>query len=193
MDESGTRWLDPHQQRMWRAIHRGMALVTDHLDRDLGAAHGLSLSEYEVMVRLSEAPDRRMRMSVLAEQVVHSRSRLTHTVSRMETKGLVRRCKADGDGRGVQCMLTDHGFDTLARAAPAHVESVRKRMVDVLDAEQFDVLGEAFAQLAEAIEGPTTQPGSAPEAAAQGTAADAVPGEPGITVSSAVEAGAQHR
>lgn len=176
MNESGTQWLDPHQQRLWRSIQRGMALVTDHLDRDLVAAHGLNLNEYEVMVRLSEVSDRRLRMSALAEQLVHSRSRLTHTVGRMEAKGLVSRCKADGDGRGVQCVLTDVGFATLAAAAPEHVASVRRRLVDVLDAEQFEVLGQAFADVAAAIEGPTTQPGLPPQAAAEATTG----GEPAL-------------
>src|SRR5699024_11244625 len=140
------------QQRLWRSIQRGMALVTDHLDRDLVAAHGLSLNEYEVMVRLSEVPDRRLRMSALAEQLVHSRSRLTHTVGRMEAKGLVSRCKADGDRRGVICSLTDEGYAHLEAAAPIHVASVRERLVDVISAEQLEVLGQSFGQLAAALE-----------------------------------------
>lgn len=169
MNDSGIRWLTPHQQQQWRAIQRGMALVTDHLDRDLVAAEELSLHEYEVMVRLSEVPDRRLRMSVLADQLVHSRSRLTHTVGRMEAKGLVSRCKADGDGRGVQCVLTDAGFERLAAAAPTHVASVRRRLVDVLDDDQLDALGAAFTRIAAVIEeSTTTQPQPAPAGPAAG-------------------------
>jgi|SRR5690625_4000921 len=153
MKHSETRWLDPHQQRQWRAIQRGIALLGDHLDRDLMAATGLSLNEYEVMVRLSEAPGRRQRMSVLAEGLVNSRSRLSHTVGRMEAKGLVSRCKADGDRRGVICSLTDEGYAHLEAAAPIHVASVRERLVDVISAEQLEVLGQSFAQIAAAIEG----------------------------------------
>ena len=80
MNKSGTRWLDPHQQQRWRSIQRGMMMLTDHLDRDLLSEADLSLNEYEVMVRLSEVPERRLRMSVLADQLVNSRSRLSHTV-----------------------------------------------------------------------------------------------------------------
>ncbi|MGC0143016.1 MarR family winged helix-turn-helix transcriptional regulator [Pseudactinotalea sp. Z1732] len=171
MNETGTRWLTPHQQQQWRAIQRGMALVTDRLDRDLVAAEGLSLHEYEVMVRLSEVPERRLRMSTLADQLVHSRSRLTHTVGRMEAKGLVSRCKADGDGRGVQCVLTDAGFERLAAAAPTHVASVRRRLVDVLDDDQLDALGAAFTRIAAVIEeSTTTQPQPALAGPAEGVA-----------------------
>lgn len=161
MTDSGTRWLDPHQQQRWRSIQRGMVMLTDHLDRDLLSGADLSLNEYEVMVRLSEVPQRRLRMSVLAEQLVNSRSRLSHTVGRMEAKGLVRRCKADGDGRGVQCVLTDEGYATLEQAAHTHVTSVRRRLVDLLTDEELDTLGLAFDKVAEAIETGVSRPTTA--------------------------------
>src|SRR3954452_15143891 len=81
-------WLDDEQQRLWRAYMFGTLALLDKLDRDL-KRHNLSLSEYEVLVRLSEAPDRRIRMADLAASTNQSRSRLTHTITRMERTGLV--------------------------------------------------------------------------------------------------------
>jgi DNA-binding MarR family transcriptional regulator len=149
-----TRWLDADQQRHWRALMTGTSALFDALNRDMEEAMGLSMTEYEVFVRLSEAPDRRMRMSALADSLVHSRSRITHTVRRLEERGLVSRCAATGDGRGVECRLTDTGMDLLEKAAPAHVESVRERLVDVLTPEQLTTVGDAFAAVATAIADP---------------------------------------
>jgi DNA-binding MarR family transcriptional regulator len=143
--------LDSAQQRQWRSLARGTALLLEALGRDLEAGTGLSLSEYEVLVRLSETPDRSMRMSSLADQLVHSRSRLTHTVRRMEDQGLVSRCSTEGDRRGVNCTLTDAGYERLVAAAPVHVASVRRRLVDVISAEQMAVLGEAFEVIGDEI------------------------------------------
>ncbi len=128
-------------------------MLIEQLDRDLAVSTGLSHNEYEVLVRLSESPERRMRMSALADNLVHSRSRLTHTVRRMEDKGLVSRCRADGDGRGVQCTLTEAGHEALVAAAPIHVDSVRARLVDALDPVQLEQLGAAFTQIIAQIEG----------------------------------------
>lgn len=152
MNTTDVQWLDAEQQHHWRALQRGMAMLTGSLDRDLATATGLSLNEYEVLVRLSEAPERRIRMSALADDVVHSRSRLTHTVTRMEKRGLVSRCPDDGDRRGVQCRLTEEGFEVLKAAAPHHVASVRARLVDVISGAQLQALGEAYTAVADQIE-----------------------------------------
>lgn len=152
MDTTDVQWLDTEQQRHWRALQRGMLMLNRSLDRDLAASTGLSLNEYEVLVRLSEAPERRIRMSALADDVVHSRSRLTHTVTRMEKRGLVNRCPDDGDRRGVQCRLTDEGYEVLKAAAPHHVDSVRARLVDVLTGQQLKALGDGFTVIAAQIE-----------------------------------------
>src|SRR5512144_293968 len=88
---SNVEWLDPDQQHAWRAYLVGTTLLMDRLDRELRERHDLSLPEYEILVRLSEAPGRRLRMAVLAASVSHSRSRVTHTVSRMQRAGLVVR------------------------------------------------------------------------------------------------------
>ena len=82
----GTRWLDADQQASWRAFVVGITLLLDRLDADLQHAFDLSLTEYEILVRLSERPERQMRMAQLADALAHSRSRVTHTVTRMETR-----------------------------------------------------------------------------------------------------------
>ena len=120
-DSSDVAWLDQHQQRSWRAFLVGTTLLMDRLDRDLREQHRLSLPEYEILVRLAEADGNRMRMAHLADSVSHSRSRVTHTVSRMETAGLVARDACLSDGRGVEAVLTDQGRAALEGAAPTHV------------------------------------------------------------------------
>ena len=139
------RWLDAEQQVHWRAFLTGSAIVTAALSAQLETESGMSLSEYEVLVRLSESPDHTLRMSQLADGLVHSRSRLTHTVSRMEKRGLVERQACAGDGRGVNCHMTAKGYEALVSAAPGHVAAVRRVLVDALTDEQFAALGEAMA------------------------------------------------
>ena len=139
------RWLDADQQVHWRAFLTGSAIVTAALSAQLETESGMSLSEYEILVRLSESQDHTLRMSQLADGLVHSRSRLTHTVSRMEKRGLVERQACEGDGRGVNCHMTAHGYEALVAAAPGHVAAVRRVLVDVLSDEQFVALGEAMA------------------------------------------------
>lgn len=150
---SGPRWLDTEQQQAWRAYLLGTARVTEALNRQLEADSGVSLSEYEILVRLSEAPGRTIRMSELARSVMHSRSRLTHTVSRMERRGLVRRQACAEDGRGVNCAMTPQGYALLVEAAPGHVEAVRTNLVDLLAADDVHVLGRIMARVAEGPEG----------------------------------------
>ena len=147
-----TRWLDPEQQRDWRAFVDGVARLTDKLDRVLRDRHGLSMPEYEILVRLSEADERRQRMADLAESVSHSRSRLSHTVGRLESDGLVRRESCGGDGRGVFAVLTDDGYARLAAAAHDHVTSVREYFVDVIDPSDLVAIGRAFRAVAERLD-----------------------------------------
>lgn len=156
------RWLDETQQRHWRAFRDGTALLFDVLARELDDGSGLSLGEYEVLVRLSEAPDHTLRMSELADDLAHSRSRLTHTVARMERDGIVRREPARDDARGVNCVLTDHGWKVLVAAAPGHVESVRTHLVDVLDDEQLAALGLAMRVVVEHLRTPAGGSAGAP-------------------------------
>ena len=143
------RWLDSDQQHAWRALLMGMTLLTDRLSEDLEREFGISLTEYEVLVRLSERPERRMRMAQLADAMSYSRSRVTHTVARMQKAGYVARSASLDDGRGVVAQMTDKGYDLLEQAAPGHVESVRRNLVDLVDPADFAALGRVFDRVAD--------------------------------------------
>ena len=127
----------------------GMTLLRERLDDDLDREFGISLTEYEVLVRLSERPGRAMRMAQLADSMAYSRSRVTHTVARMENAGYVTRGTTPEDGRGVVATMTDTGHALLVRAAPCHVESVRRNMVDLVSAEDFIAVGRVFDAVAD--------------------------------------------
>lgn len=144
-----TRWLDRDQQRSWRAYLVGTTLLMDRLDRDLREHHDLSLPEYEILVRLSEAPGRRMRMAELAGSISHSRSRVTHTVTRLEKDRLVARTACPSDGRGVEAVLTEEGFARLESAAHTHVEGVRRLLVDLATDDDFAAVGRVFDAVAD--------------------------------------------
>jgi DNA-binding MarR family transcriptional regulator len=144
-------WLDDDQQRSWRAYVMGTELLTHQLDRELREEHGISHSEYEILVRLSEAPDGRMRMALLAESVSHSRSRVTHTITRMGQAGWVDRQPAQGDGRGVEAVMTAAGRRKLVEAAPTHVRGVREHLVDVASPEDFAALGRIFNEVSDRL------------------------------------------
>lgn len=135
-----TRWLDATQQRSWRGLVIGMTLLVDHLDDDLRREFDLSLAEYEIMVRLSEA-EGTLRMAQLASAMGHSRSRVTHTIARMEKAKLVERRTSQVDGRGVDAVLTERGWEVLREAAPLHVGGVRENLVDLVSADDFAALG----------------------------------------------------
>lgn len=141
MSGSETRWLDPGQQADWRAFIVGSTLLMDTLDRELRTAHGISLGEYEILVRLSEMPDRTLRMAQIAESMRHSRSRVTHTVSRMEKAGLIRRESASDDKRGVDAVMTAEGLELLKMAAHTHVTGVRAHFVDLATPADFTAMG----------------------------------------------------
>jgi DNA-binding MarR family transcriptional regulator len=135
-----TRWLDVGQQRSWRALVMGTTLLFDRLDEDLRRSFDISLVEYEILVRLSER-DGQMRMAALADALAHSRSRVTHTVTRMEKQGLVQRSSSPDDGRGILATLTEKGHELLVRAAPTHVTGVREHLVDLASDADFEALG----------------------------------------------------
>ena len=150
--QTAPRWLDTEQQTIWRAYLLGSARLAERLDADL-RAFGLDLGEYEILVTLSEAPDRRVRMSELADAVHQSRSRLTHTVTRMQNAGLVDRASCPTDRRGVWAHLTDEGFRLLEDAAPNHVEAVRRHFVEAMTAEDYAAVGRAFTAVLTTTEG----------------------------------------
>jgi DNA-binding MarR family transcriptional regulator len=150
-DERDTMWLDQDQQRSWRAYLVGTTLLMDRLDRELREQHGMSLPEYEILVRLSEAEGHRLRMAQLAQSLSHSRSRVTHTVGRMEQAGLVVRDACVSDGRGVEAVLTPEGRRALEAAAPTHVAGVRRLLVDLVHHQDFEAVGRVFDAVSDAL------------------------------------------
>jgi DNA-binding MarR family transcriptional regulator len=148
-----TPWLTPEQQRIWRSFLSGSIVLSERLDRDLRTAHGLSSPEYEILVRLSEAPSRSIRMAELADAVSHSRSRVTHTIARLEREGIVQRGQCSEDGRGVSAVLTDHGFSVLEEAAHTHVRGVHSYFVENASPEEFEVIGQVMARVSEHLNG----------------------------------------
>lgn len=143
MASEDARWLSHEEQLAWRAYLRGSRLLDKALDDDLRDV--CQLTEYELISMLSEAPGQRMRMSHLADGIVQSRSRVTHTTKRLEDRGWVRRERSAEDGRGVEILLTDEGRAAIAELAPRHVGSVRRHLVDALTHDQLVALGEAMA------------------------------------------------
>ena len=139
--QTDTPWLSQEQQLVWRGFLGGITVLMDQLDRDLRTQHDLSLGEYEILVRLSEAPDRSIRMAELAAAIAHSRSRVTHTISRLERDGIVRRDQCSEDGRGVSAVLTDHGFSVLEKAAHTHVRGVHDYLIENSPPDDLAALG----------------------------------------------------
>lgn len=135
------RWLDEEEQRTWRAFLNATHLLFERLDRELQADAGMPHTYYEVLVRLSESTDHRLRMSELADASLSSRSRISHAVRRLEEAGWVRREECESDRRGAWAVLTDAGFETLKAAAPGHVEGVRTHLFDQLTERQVAELG----------------------------------------------------
>jgi len=146
-----TRWLNEREQELWRGWIAASMLLPDRLSRDLQEQHGLTGTDYQILVELSESPERRMRMSTLADRTLLSRSRLSHQVDRMAKAGLVERQESEQDGRGMFAVLTDHGWQTIVKAAPDHVESVRRNLLDRLTREEFEAFGSACIKVAEAL------------------------------------------
>ncbi|MCE1179794.1 MAG: MarR family transcriptional regulator [Micrococcales bacterium] len=144
-----TRWLTTQQQSAWRSYLRGSRLLEVALERDLLDSHGVQLSEYEILSMLSESPGRRMRMSALADLVVQSRSRITHTAKRLEKRAWVMREACLDDRRGVELVLTDDGMAALREMAVVHVEGVRRHLIEILSPEQFTALGDAMRAIQE--------------------------------------------
>jgi len=144
-------WLSEEEQRLWRAFLAASSGLTLKLDAQLKAACGMAIDDYEVLVHLSEAPQRRVRMRELADLMLHSRSRLTQRVDRLVKRGFVQREKCDDDARGTWAVLTTNGHSALESAAPHHVEHVRQHMFGHLDAAQVPLLMDSFERLAEGV------------------------------------------
>ncbi|MEV4017547.1 MarR family transcriptional regulator [Nonomuraea angiospora] len=148
-----TRWLDADEQHTWRNFLAATQLINEALDRQLQRDASMPHTYYMILVALSEAPGRSMRMSELAARAQSSQSRLSHAVARLEERGWVRRERCPDDGRGSFAVLTDTGFAALAAAAPGHVEEVRRSLFDVLTPEQVRRLDEICAAVRNTLEG----------------------------------------
>jgi DNA-binding MarR family transcriptional regulator len=144
------KWLNSSEMKAWRQYIIASRRLLDALDEDL-SAHDLSMADYEVLAQLSDAPDRTMRMSELAEVAMISRSRLSHRIKVMEREGWVRREACPDDKRGSFAIMTPKGWKAIVAAAPDHVASVRSRFLDVLDREDQRALAEIFDRVAARI------------------------------------------
>jgi DNA-binding MarR family transcriptional regulator len=141
------RWLDDDEQHAWRSYLRMAGKLSAHLNRQLQADSDLSLADFDVLVHLTDVPERRLRVVELARELEWEKSRLSHHVARMERRGLVRREECEDDGRGSYIVLTPTGLAAIEAAAPGHVETVRQAVFDGLSREQVTALGQVADQV----------------------------------------------
>jgi DNA-binding MarR family transcriptional regulator len=144
---SDGEWLSDDEQAVWRQWLETHAHLQTRLARRLTAESGLSLSDYEVLVLLSEEPEGRLRMATLAERLQWDRSRLSHHIRRMESRGLVARSECPDDGRGSFVGVTQTGRRTIEDAAPGHVRAVREYFIEPLGADGLEALARALPKL----------------------------------------------
>ena len=144
------RWLSASEMKAWRRYIIASRRLLEALDYDL-VHHELSMADYEVLAQLSDAPDRKMRMSELADVAMLSRSRLSHRIKVMEKAGWVKREPYPIDKRGYFAVMTAKGWKAIVAAAPDHVESVRSRFIDHLTKEDQRVLAEIFERITDSL------------------------------------------
>jgi DNA-binding MarR family transcriptional regulator len=147
--ETQPRWLSEEEQTAWRAYRRMLTVVPALIERDTMRDSGLSGPDYEVLSTVGESPPGTWQLRHLAAKMLWSRSRLSHHLTRMERRGLVTRSADPADARGCIIDVTPQGRSTLAEAAPAHVESVRRHLIDHLSPEEFRALGALCAKVAD--------------------------------------------
>lgn len=141
------RLLTESQMRAWRAFLGASTLVSVRLNHELDEAAAISMYEYEILVRLFESEAGRVRMSQLADQVSYSRSRLTHTVGRLERAGYVLRSSCPNDRRGVYAHLTKAGYEFLAQTAPIHLDGVRRHLINRFTPSELATLTELLEKI----------------------------------------------
>lgn len=139
--EAVTRWLEPEQQRAWRAYVRMQGELNAHLSRQMSVDSDISMADFAVLVQLTDTRDERVRVLELARSLHWEKSRISHHVARMEKRGLVRRENCSSDGRGSFVVLTDQGRSAIEEAAPAHAETVHKLVFDLLTEAEVEALG----------------------------------------------------
>ena len=142
-----SRKLSDRELLAWRTFLRAHSTITRQLESELVVAHSLSLPEYGVLVTLVEAPDHRLRMTELADQVLLSRSGLTRLVDRMQQSGLVDRVRCPSDARGTEAALTDLGYQRLKEASGVHLRGVREHVTSRLTDDELDQLSDLMNKL----------------------------------------------
>jgi DNA-binding MarR family transcriptional regulator len=145
------RWLSDREQRAWRGYRRMRTLLDLQLGRDLMRESGLSEADYDVLSGLSETEGHRLRLGELAAQMLWSKSRLSHHITRMQQRGLVRREECSDDGRGSMIVLTEAGWRGIVEAAPGHVESVRRHMIDLLTEDEIEAVAALTGRVVERL------------------------------------------
>ncbi|ATY15974.1 MarR family transcriptional regulator [Amycolatopsis sp. AA4] len=151
-DDQDVRWLDPAEQRAWRAYIVASLRLRQRLHRELTESHGISLADYEVLVCLNLTPDRCTRMTELAALLGSTKSRLSHQIGKLEVAGLVTRRPDPEDKRGVLTELTDAGLRVLAEAAPTHVRGAREHLIDLLTPDEQTAVATAFTRVLEHLD-----------------------------------------
>ena len=141
---SQTRWLDDEEQELWRLLLGAVRKINRGMDETLKAGGEVSASEFAVLVALSEAPEQHLRLHELCTQLEWDRSRASHQVTRMEKRGLLYKEPDAVDARGINVCVTHVGLELLRRAAPEHVESVRRMVFDHLQPEDVPALRRFF-------------------------------------------------
>lgn len=149
-----TRWLDEQESRAWRGYLAMHTQLVARLHRQLQQDSGLSLADFEVLVRLTDQPEPRMRVGELGQLLQWEKSRLSHHLGRMQKRGLVRREDCPDDARGAFIALTEQGRTAIEQAAPGHVETVRELLFDALTDEQVEAFGAIVGRVLERLDGP---------------------------------------
>ncbi|MER5544833.1 MarR family transcriptional regulator [Streptomyces sp. NPDC002589] len=144
-------WLNERQLAAWRAFLLVSSLIERQVEQQLRDDAQLSHQQYEVLSRLADAPGRELRMTVLADVALTSKSGLTYQVTQLEKAGLVRRRSCAGDDRGVVASLTDAGLEKVVAAAPGHAGLVRALFVDGLSSEEFEGLSKGLGALVDRL------------------------------------------
>ena len=144
--------LTAREEKLWRALQRLTISLPRAMDDDLLRSTGLSLTDYAVLMHLSEAEDQMLRMADLAAATALSASRITRVVDNLQSRGLAEKRRCVGDGRGYNAMLTPAGLERLQAAYPTHLGSARRRVLDLIDPELVETMGHELAKVAENVD-----------------------------------------
>ncbi|HEX5290286.1 MAG TPA: MarR family transcriptional regulator [Streptosporangiaceae bacterium] len=157
-EQAQTRWLSESEQQAWRAFLNACRRLFPEMDAHLQHVAGIPHAYYEILVRLSEAPGRELRMTQLADASTSSKSRLSHAVARLEARGWIERLACPTDRRGQIARLTDEGFAALDAAAHQHVDQVRRMVFDQLTPAQVEQLAAISAAIEAGVEELSSSP-----------------------------------